>query len=787
MLRLSLLTCFVGSCLVLFAKNENNIQHTERINGTLYINDRGHLYKIEKKVLTVKLLDPSSNIEAKLLKKNRLGYCDIEVPDSIDVELFSEILKRSGKFESIEYNSIGKLCFTPNDGYYNWQNYLRRINVPSTWDFTTGSPTVKVAIIDSGINADHPDIGFGADNYTNINQQMGWDYFNNTSYSMPKHHHGTAVAGIIGAKTNNSIGISGITGGNNSSGVTMISYCVTDSDVVYGSFVDDAILDAVDKGAKIINISMGVAETSALNAAIQEAYNNNVNIICATGNDTLSSLPYPACHEKTIAVGAISIDNHRRYSSNYGIGLDIVAPGDLIYCTNMNNYTYTGGTSFSAPQVSGVVALMLSVNPYLSPLQIKNIINNTAEKLSAYTYDNNGWNQEVGYGVLDAYKAVLNVIKINGSDKIYNSDVYSLNTSNLPNIYSVSWTLSGDNASCFTVQNDTPATGKCTITRKNNVEFSGSISLTLTAQISYNGTVVRTLTKPVTAFYISGDPNPCSTEIYSVEDLPNNCTVTWDLSGLGYSVLSDVIPEGAQNNNYFGVQRTSQNSYASATVTATLWSGNDEVGVLEKRIWSGAGFTGTWYPSSSQSAPYLPEYTASELQCEIYTVDPNKTIVMQSDDFIGTLLTCNTDNGNVFVSHSINSSTASFYTNTANGHSFTVIGKKLGTCKVFRFKFLAVGAPEPDEPLMLGISATGHDYVFSLTEKQENTEEQQAARTIRNWKLTILHSETGQAIYEGLAESDAITVNTSGWKPGIYVAVANVNGKNIAQKLSVTR
>ncbi len=376
-------------------------------------------------------------------------------------------------------------------------------------------------------------------------------------------------------------------------------------------------------------------------------------------------------------------------------------------------------------------------------------------------------------------------IFISGPNEVYSASDFTLQ--NLPSAYTFTWSLTGDNASCFTLQSDTPSANQCTITRKPDAEFSGSASLTLTAQISYNGTVVNTLTKPLTALYISGDANPCTTEIYTVEDLPNNYIVTWDLSGLGYSVLSDVIPEGAQNNNYLGVQRTSQNSYASAIVTATLWSGSDVVGTLEKRIWSGASFAGTWYQSSSHSAPYLPEYTASELQCEIYTVDPNKTIVMQSDDFIGTLLTCNTDNGNVFVSHSINSSTASFYTNTANGHSFTVIGKKLGTCKVFRFKFLAVGAPEPDEPLMLGISATGHDYVFSLTEKQENTEEQQAARTIRNWKLNILHSETGQAIYEGLAESDAITVNTSGWKPGIYVAVANVNGKNIAQKLSVTR
>lgn len=87
--------------------------------------------------------------------------------------------------------------------------------------------------------------------------------------------------------------------------------------------------------------------------------------------------------------------------------------------------------------------------------------------------------------------------------------------------------LSGTNASCFTLQSDTPSANQCTITRKPDAEFSGSASLTLTAQISYNGTVVSTKTKTLTAMYISGDSNPCTTGMYQVEGLPSNYTVTW--------------------------------------------------------------------------------------------------------------------------------------------------------------------------------------------------------------------------------------------------------------------
>ena len=173
------------------------------------------------------------------------------------------------------------------------------------------------------------------------------------------------------------------------------------------------------------------------------------------------------------------------------------------------------------------------------------------------------------------------LVSINGSDVIYCSAVYSIL---IPDMFTVSWSLTGSNASNFTLQTDSLSTNQCTITRKDHVEFSGSTYLLLTAQISRNDTIITTLTKGLDALYISGESNPCLTDVYRVEGLPNNYTVTWNLSGSGYSVVTDFVPTNTENNNYLGVQRASSQSYASGTITATLMSGSN---VKANHLWMG--------------------------------------------------------------------------------------------------------------------------------------------------------------------------------------------------------
>ncbi len=487
-------------------------QEVKRVDGVLYSVKNGTiLNRINENIVTVKLKSKSDIVDKELivLRSNRLGYVDIKVPENKDVVSYVSELKSSGKYELVKFAEIGKVFLSSNDplSYYQW--HLDAINVYDAWNITTGSSNIKVAVLDKEVYWNHQDIGYGFDNYKNIDESLGYNYIAGTNNAFSPHFHGTAVAGIIGAKTNNQLMVAGISGGNHNSGVTLIPYCVGSSNDILGiefCFLDDAILDAIDCGARIINMSFGGMASDGftdVDDAIEEAYQNGVTLIAATGNDALSSIGYPACHPKVIAIGGVGTNLNRYISSNYGAGLDIVAPGEQILTTTVSDaHTSVTGTSYAAPQASGVAALMLSVNPNLTPDEIRTILRKTAYKIPAYSscFNSNGWCNEVGYGLLDAYAAVdMAQYYISGNDTLCQSDVYSVMA--LPSGATVTWTLSGSNAPKFNLVQDSPSTNKCTITKKANAVFgSSSFTLTLTANIYQGGTLIKTKTKTLTCY-----------------------------------------------------------------------------------------------------------------------------------------------------------------------------------------------------------------------------------------------------------------------------------------------
>ncbi len=364
---------------------------------------------------------------------------------------------------------------------------------------------------------------------------------------------------------------------------------------------------------------------------------------------------------------------------------------------------------------------------------------------------------------------------ISGATLLWNYGEYSV--SNLSNDKTVSWSLIGDNASNFTVQNNTPSANQCTITRKSDVEFSGSSALTLSAQISYNAVPVTTITKTICAPYISGSSSPCSNELYHVEGYSSGEYVTWNLSGTGYSVATDIIPTNTEGNNYLGVHRTSAQTYADGTITATISSGGNTLGTVTKNINSAAGFNGTWYKSSNLLPPYTPDATPEDLKCSVYNITAGKQVVLQSDDFVGATIT-----GNYTIYH--NNNTVSFF--AFSGNNYTIEGYKPGSCMAYKFRFLTGFDPTP---LLLNISSTGRDYVFSLQNEQDedrNAGSEAVKHPIEQWQLTIVQYETGQTMYNGIVKGSSITVNTTGWKPGIYIVMAKANENSTIQKLAIT-
>lgn len=492
-LLLSFLFLFTFNCYAQQAK-------IERIDGKIFIVDKDSKRLINESTITVKLKPAIEQLSKDLipLRSNKLGYVDLSVPKGMLVETYFEEMKARNQFDLVKFVEYGETAMSHNDSnYYIQQPYLNCINMEEAWDITTGNQDITVAVIDTEVDWNHIDIGYGTDSYKNIDATLGYNYLENTVSPFQPHYHGTGVAGIIGAKTNNGKGVAGVSGGNNSSGVTIIPFCVggeNGSDNIDMSMVDDAIINAVDKGVKIINLSItsGSNYHPDIDAAINYANNHGVTMIAATGNHYFSHLEYPASNSYTIAIGATDCYNNHCYDSNYGNGIDLAAPGESVYTTNTNNdYQYISGTSFATSLVTGTVALMRSVNSSLTPNQIRDIFKRTAKKIPGYTYDSSGWNSEVGYGVLNAFAAVLaacNTSFLDDTSICYgSSSSFSLN--NLPSGLTVQWSIT-DGFGPYSPTLQTSG-NSCTITNNLSMTFKGKLN----AKVYNGGDLIATLSK----------------------------------------------------------------------------------------------------------------------------------------------------------------------------------------------------------------------------------------------------------------------------------------------------
>jgi subtilisin family serine protease len=278
-----------------------------------------------------------------------------------------------------DYYTVSEL--TPNDPEFSWQTYLKNANALLGWDITSGSNSVIVAVIDSGVYAQHPDLTGRV--------LSGYNYIGNNQNTDDDYGHGTKVAGVIAAKGNNSIGIAGVDWN-----AKILPVKASDSrGTGTVSAMASAITYAADKGARVINISMGTTTDSAtLKSAINYAENHGVVVVAATGNSN-TVVSYPARYDTVIGVGNLTSSGARNSTSNYGTGINVGANGGVYSTTNYGSYESGAGTSFSAPQVAGLASLMLSLNATLTPSNIRNLIQEGAK--------NSTWSAEVGYGQID--------------------------------------------------------------------------------------------------------------------------------------------------------------------------------------------------------------------------------------------------------------------------------------------------------------------------------------------------------------------------------------------------
>jgi len=422
----------------------------ERIGDDYYRIDARGSFRVDPEILSVKfangvadyrdfcrLLDDKESLlgQLEVVRKNRLGTFDLRVPAGADVIEIVSALRRTGLVARSEENVFGSFLDIPNDPFFDSQVHLRNrgltgstadadIDADLAWNFTTGHKSIVIATLDSGCQVTHTDLdgaiwvntgeipGNGLDDDGNgfVDDVNGWNFELGSPDLTDAVSHGTGVAGVIGARTNNGFGVAGVAGGFGvGPGVAVMPIKLATA-VISTAIVDDAILYAVDNGARVINMSFEVPATAAIDAALDMARDvHGVLLVAASGN-SLSPVVYPASHPKVLAVGGTDDeDGHWSVSvsdgASFGPEIWISASADTVWTTGVGD-TIVGqsGTSFAAPQVAAAAGLMLTVMPSLDPDDLSEILKQTADDIDAPGFD-----EFTGWGRLNLYAAVLHV------------------------------------------------------------------------------------------------------------------------------------------------------------------------------------------------------------------------------------------------------------------------------------------------------------------------------------------------------------------------------------------
>jgi hypothetical protein len=301
-------------------------------------------------------------------------------------------LEASGQFTFVEPDYLAVPLLVPNDPNYSQQWHLQTIQAPSAWDVTTGSTTVPIAMIDSGVDPTHPDLA--------SKLIPGWSFLTGTADTHDVLGHGTETAGTAAAIGNNAAGVAGVAWQN----PIMPLVVLNSSDWATYSDIANAIMYAADHGVRIVNISIGgTSSSSTMQTAVNYGWNKGTVVFAAAGNYSSSTPIYPAGCTNVVAVGATDSNDLLASFSNFGTYVDLTAPGvNIVTTTAGGGYGGVSGTSFSSPIAAGVAALVLSRNPSLSAQQLVTLLEQNSDDLGALGYD-----PIFGWGRVNASRAVV--------------------------------------------------------------------------------------------------------------------------------------------------------------------------------------------------------------------------------------------------------------------------------------------------------------------------------------------------------------------------------------------
>ena len=436
-------------------------------------------------------------------------------------EIFSIVneLQNKKEIEFAEPNFIRLIIPYTNDPYFTSQWAIKNqgynngtvgadMKVENAWNYSTGNG-IKVAIIDEGVDLNHPDL--------QNNLLSGYDATGNNSGGAPNTNnndaHGTSCAGIVASISNNNIGTVGVA--YNSKIIPVrIGYSnglpLSDPNrkwVTNDTWISAGINWAWQNGADVLSNSWGGGSYSstivnAINSAVSSGRNGKGSVVLFSSGNSNSAVSFPATQSNVIAVGASSMCDQRKtpnscdgefwWGSNYGSEIDVVAAGVMIATSDISgNYGYStgdykdnfNGTSSACPNAAGVVALILSANPNLTQTQARAFLEKNTDKVLPATYSyqtnvsypNGTWNNEMGYGRVNALKAVEDVffgnVFLNGSNSTCNSQqTYTL--SQVPNNMTPVWTYSSN------LTKNSETSSSITVTPNTNVSGTAFVKAT---------------------------------------------------------------------------------------------------------------------------------------------------------------------------------------------------------------------------------------------------------------------------------------------------------------------
>ncbi len=409
----------------------------------------------------------------RLKRAAKLGRIGVEAATVSTDELAEEAVNRlqakeGGDVEFVEVDELVPPAAIPNDPLHPSQWHHVHINAPPAWDTADGQ-SVVIAIADTGVEATHPD----------LSGQLvpGWNVVSNSSDTSPVHWHGTSVAGTAAAIGNNGVQVTGAAWH-----APVMPMRITDRSDGYAYWSDlaNAITYAADHGAKILNASYAAGCSATVQSAANYMRSKGGLVTLAAGNDGTQI----ACANSpdVIVVSATDGGDVKTSWSNYGDAVDVAAPGDGILTTYVGGSTASvAGTSFAAPLTAGVLALIWSAKPLLSPDQVQQVLLNSAKDVG-----DPGKDPWYGWGLSDAGKAVA-LARSLGQDTTPPSAPTSLTATVIggPQV-SLTWIAATDNVgvSSYTVSRDGTAIGTTSSTNYTDSTVTSGVSYTYTVKAS---------------------------------------------------------------------------------------------------------------------------------------------------------------------------------------------------------------------------------------------------------------------------------------------------------------